>query len=829
MQQQQQQQQMAAYAASTTITTELIQKYLDENKQLILAILDNQNLGQLNECATYQAKLQQNLMYLAAIADAQPQAVQSSPRAAPVPSMQPAQQYLQQQQQQQQQLMMNQRTPIPQYLQQSQQVSPHLSQHLYHNQQGIKEEQQEEEEEEEELHSVVSKREREREREREIRARTLNAKSVSSTVGCLIPNRCSKHGDSAAAALGIHYCDPPPDEGLGHSFYYVRPATFGSDSSTPLEFSFESGSGMAEPDGAAAIGSGGAATVTQADQGSGFGRGEVPGEQQHKRSATMRVSWERVPGTTSRRAPPGSSGSETSRPKSMSETSFKVISGASELKGLLWDQDDIGFDSLCPGGSPEEKEASGAVDFPSVVGSDVEGDDEIQWQQQGSCGNNSLCQQLDSKPLDHFCRTAVEMWEDSEGVLNEGTLGENVEAKHSPHLDLNGCRGEETIETLRDIDFLGQRINLEHATSEQAACGGTFEKPQPVERLQQKKMRVRGDIEDKSSQEAQDNERSSVDHGAVLEALERALKATEAAFLEMADRVLHENPELMVMGSCVLVMLMKDEDVYIMNVGDSRAVVAQQHSKSRGSLSHVGHAQPNGLTVEEPPEKNTGVQDTLLQLELDKIIEEAPTESKGLKLKNGSRSLASDPAPGSLLLDALQLSSDHSTSILEEVLRIKAEHPNDENAISNNRVKGQLKVTRAFGAGFLKQPVWNNALLKMFRCDFEGTDPYITCNPFLHHHRLGPQDHFLVLSSDGLYQYLSNEEVVSRVQWFMQNFPDGDPAQHLIEELLFRAAKKNGMDFHELLDIPQGDRRKYHDDVYVMVISLEGRIWKSTG
>ncbi len=37
------------------------------------------------------------------------------------------------------------------------------------------------------------------------------------------------------------------------------------------------------------------------------------------------------------------------------------------------------------------------------------------------------------------------------------------------------------------------------------------------------------------------------------------------------------------------------------------------------------------------------------------------------------------------------------------MLRIKAEHPNDENAISNNRVKGQLKVTRAFGAGFLKQ------------------------------------------------------------------------------------------------------------------------------
>eukprot|EP00899_Mesostigma_viride_P024367 jgi/Mesvir1/5114/Mv24080-RA.1 len=48
-------------------------QYLDENQQLILAIMDNQNLGKLNECAQYQARLQQNLMYLAAIADAQPQ------------------------------------------------------------------------------------------------------------------------------------------------------------------------------------------------------------------------------------------------------------------------------------------------------------------------------------------------------------------------------------------------------------------------------------------------------------------------------------------------------------------------------------------------------------------------------------------------------------------------------------------------------------------------------------------------------------------------------------------------------------------------------------
>ncbi|URD82349.1 PP2Cc [Musa troglodytarum] len=81
---------------------------------------------------------------------------------------------------------------------------------------------------------------------------------------------------------------------------------------------------------------------------------------------------------------------------------------------------------------------------------------------------------------------------------------------------------------------------------------------------------------------------------------------------------------------------------------------------------------------------------------------------------------------------------------------------------------------------------------------------------------------FLVLSSDGLYQYFSNEEVVSHVTCFMENAPEGDPAQYLIAELLIRAAKKNGMDFHELLDIPQGDRRKYHDDVSVM-LNVEGK------
>ncbi|XP_034918368.1 protein phosphatase 2C 29 [Populus alba] len=270
-----------------------------------------------------------------------------------------------------------------------------------------------------------------------------------------------------------------------------------------------------------------------------------------------------------------------------------------------------------------------------------------------------------------------------------------------------------------------------------------------------------------------------VDHDLVLGALSRALEVTELAYLDMTDKVLDTNPELALMGSCLLAVLMRDEDVYVMNVGDSRAIVAQY----------------------EPQEVGSSVYEN--ELSTEAIIETR--------------------------LTALQLSTDHSTSIEEEVIRIKNEHPDDNQCIVNDRVKGRLKVTRAFGAGFLKRPKLNDALLEMFRNEYIGTAPYISCSPSLHHHQLCPRDQFLVLSSDGLYQYLTNQEVVFHVESFMEKFPEGDPAQHLIEELLSRAAKKAGMDFHELLDIPQGDRRKYHDDVTVMVISLEGRIWKSSG
>ncbi|XAR64913.1 hypothetical protein NMG60_11008805 [Bertholletia excelsa] len=104
MQQQQQhlmqmQPMMAAYYPNN-ITTDHIQQYLDENKSLILKIVESQNSGKLSECAENQARLQRNLMYLAAIADSQPQPPVMQSQFAPSGVMLPGAHYMQQQQQQ---------------------------------------------------------------------------------------------------------------------------------------------------------------------------------------------------------------------------------------------------------------------------------------------------------------------------------------------------------------------------------------------------------------------------------------------------------------------------------------------------------------------------------------------------------------------------------------------------------------------------------------------------------------------------------------------------------------------------------------------------------
>ncbi|PHT31673.1 GRF1-interacting factor 1 [Capsicum baccatum] len=98
--------------------------FLDENKSLILKIVESQNSGKLSECAESTAKLQRNLMYLAAIADSQPQPPSMHSQLASGGMMQAGAHYLQQQQAQQQSFMAASRSSSMLYGQQQQQQQP---------------------------------------------------------------------------------------------------------------------------------------------------------------------------------------------------------------------------------------------------------------------------------------------------------------------------------------------------------------------------------------------------------------------------------------------------------------------------------------------------------------------------------------------------------------------------------------------------------------------------------------------------------------------------------------------------------------------------------
>lgn len=145
-----------------------------------------------------------------------------------------------------------------------------------------------------------------------------------------------------------------------------------------------------------------------------------------------------------------------------------------------------------------------------------------------------------------------------------------------------------------------------------------------------------------------------VDHDAVLRAMARALESTEEAYMEMVEKALDTNPELALMGSCVLVMLMKDQDVYVMNLGDSRAILAQERPNDR-------HPNPNFLK-DDMKHRNRS-RESLVRMELDRISEESPMHNQNCQVNMMNKNR--DISICRLKMRAVQLSTDHSTSVEE--------------------------------------------------------------------------------------------------------------------------------------------------------------------
>ena len=270
-----------------------------------------------------------------------------------------------------------------------------------------------------------------------------------------------------------------------------------------------------------------------------------------------------------------------------------------ELKGLLWDD---GFESATVNGNSNSTTApvsssSGCSVFSQSVNRETDDSDRdcARNRTGGDACAHCVVEEKENYPSPSGNDSNMDLDLDSDSN-SKRKLGKNTKSKYRG----NAAKKWEENQRRWRCEWERERVELDRRLKEQLNKSGSSSTTR------------------------------AINHGDVLKALSQALRKTEESYLEIADKMVVENPELALMGSCVLVMLMKGEDVYVMNVGDSRAVLAQK-------------AEPDYWLGK-------------IRQDLERINEETMHDLEG---SDGDR-------PGTIpRLTACQLSMDHSTSVDE--------------------------------------------------------------------------------------------------------------------------------------------------------------------
>ncbi len=118
---------------------------------------------------------------------------------------------------------------------------------------------------------------------------------------------------------------------------------------------------------------------------------------------------------------------------------------------------------------------------------------------------------------------------------------------------------------------------------------------------------------------------------------------------------------------------------------------------------------------------------------------------------------------------ATPLSVDQTGSNPDEAARVRNLHPNEPYAVHRGRVLGGLEPTRAFGDASYK---WTREISEKLKQHFFArapssvlkTPPYVTAEPVITTTKIEPEKgDFVVMATDGLWEMLTNEEVVGLV------------------------------------------------------------------
>lgn len=249
--------------------------------------------------------------------------------------------------------------------------------------------------------------------------------------------------------------------------------------------------------------------------------------------------------------------------------------------------------------------------------------------------------------------------------------------------------------------------------------------------------------------------------GVSAEALRMAFAETDSGFKELAREAFSSSPHLATVGACSITCIVTANAIWVANVGDCRAVLGQVRRSESGERE----------------------------------------------------------------CRALQLSVDHNLKVPAIREEFEKEHVAMPDAVvekkGSYRVKGKVTVTKAFGDLYLKSRDFNREpLFARFRVPEPFNPPLLTAEPTVAVRLLSPHDAFAIVASDGLFDYISNQEAVDIVA----SSPKKDVARKLIRAAIQRAADRHEIPYQDLLRMSSGQRREYHDDMTVVVFFFDHNV-----
>ncbi|KAL2480531.1 putative protein phosphatase 2C 68 [Abeliophyllum distichum] len=236
--------------------------------------------------------------------------------------------------------------------------------------------------------------------------------------------------------------------------------------------------------------------------------------------------------------------------------------------------------------------------------------------------------------------------------------------------------------------------------------------------------------------------------------LRNAFSETEDGFLTLVRRAYAIKPVIAAIGSCCLVGVIWKGTLFVANLGDSRAVVGYVNRSN-------------------------------------KIVAE-------------------------------QLTKDHNASFEEVRKELRSLHPEDSHIVVMKhgawRIKGIIQVSRSIGDAYLKRPEFAlDPSFPRFHLHEPLRRPVLRSDPSICTRVLQPNDKFLIFASDGLWEYLTNQDAVEIVH----NNPRVGIARRLIISAMNQACKKRQITYNEIKKLEKGVRRHFHDDITVVVIFID--------